>query len=251
MFGNVDAQPNNKKREGDCDMYKLTMEVEPKNDFTLKQSYEKISELIRKFIVMNEKELSKNHYEDVFSYYSFSNPENTKGKTLYEKGQFYTVELKTLQIEFLDMKLINGIETQDVKIVSVSGGKLFYKSEGVLVTETPVFMKTKPIRDEEYKDKVKEKIRENIVFRYLKSGINSSDDIDYVRENCVKDIEIADKIVTVPFENKKTTTGKPLLYHCLGLKVTFKDNDLAKEVEKIIYASGLGKMTSCGFGYMK
>lgn len=227
------------------------MELELKKDISLKESYEKISTLVRFFIDKNDKKLKEEHYHKNFAYYSFSNFYPLEKDMLYKKGQIYTVELRSLKEEFLDLKKYKGLETDSLQIVSVNSGKLYYGANGHLQSETPVFFNTKKIVDELYEREVKEKIRENVLFRYVKSGINTSDGLENLRETVLKDISIDRKVITIPFEEKKLRNGKTLLYHCFHVKLEFQDNEIAKEVEKVIYAGGIGMNTSNGFGLMR
>lgn len=231
-------------------MYKITLEVQLKQDVTRKESYEKIAKLIRVFINQNDKELKKTHYEKNFSYYTFSNMFPFESDSVYKKGGVYTIELRSIKKEFLDFKTFKGLETPEMVVVDVSGGKLYYGGNGKLSSETPVFFNTKKINDKAYERQVKDKIRENIIFRYVKSGMNSNDDLDHLRQHVIEDIHINPKVVTIPFEEKKLKNGNSLLYHCFNVEVVFQDNPLSKEVEKVIYSSGLGLNTSNGFGFM-
>jgi CRISPR/Cas system endoribonuclease Cas6 (RAMP superfamily) len=133
----------------------------------------------------------------------------------------------------------------------VSVSKLYYNPKGALRSKTPVFLNTKKIETEDYLKIVEEKIRENILFRYLKLEFNSNNDLDFLRKNVIKNIKVNPKYITIPFASKRLKSGSPLLYHCVHVGVEFEENDVSKEIEKTIYSSGLGLNTSNGFGYME
>lgn len=232
-------------------MYKIILEFNLKENITLKETYEKVSKFIRHFINQTDGYLKETHYESTFSYYTFSNFFPREDDSVFKKGKSYQVELRTLNKEFLQLKNFKGLETKELALTSTNSGKLYYFGGGKLKSETPVFFNTKRIEDENYENEVKEKIRENILFRYLKSGINTNDDISYLRENIVKNIKINKKVITIPFEEKKMNNGKYLLYHCLNIDIEFCDNKSAKEAEAVVYSGGLGLSTSNGFGFMK
>lgn len=232
-------------------MYQVNMQVRLKKELNRKSTYEKTAALIRLFIDRNDKELKKNHYEKMFSYYSFSNFHPLEKDGRYPKGNVYTVEIRTLHKEFLDMKQFKGLETDELTLEDVNAGPLFYGGRGVLETETPVYFKTKRIVDAAYEEKVKERIRENMLFRYVKSGINASDDLDALRTDTIKSIAINPKVITIPFESKRLNDGNALLYHCFHARIEFQDNPVAKDVEKVVYGGGLGLNTSNGFGFLR
>ncbi|WHZ60083.1 hypothetical protein [Metabacillus hrfriensis] len=232
-------------------MYKVTMEIEVKKDTHARDAYEELSRLIRLFIDQNDKELKEKHYHSVFSYYSFSNMHPFEKDLIYKAGKYYVVELRSLHKEFLDMKMYQGLETEAVSIADVSSTKLFYHGSGEIQTETPLFMNNKPLSSKDERDKLIDLLRENIVFRYLKSGMNQNDDIAFVRSQVVEKIEVTDRLITVPFSRKKLKDGSAYRYHCYHAKVFFHDNDVAKEVEKVLYAGGIGKNTSNGFGFIR
>lgn len=232
-------------------MYQLILEMELKKDVTLKESYEKISKLIRLFINKNNKQLKSEHYQPVFSYYTFSNFFPKEKQPLFKKGGIYSVELRSLKAEFLDLKKFKNLETEDLRLVGVNAGKMYYHSKGELKSETPIFLNSKRIEDDIYEKEVIEKVRENIIFRYLKSGTNSNDDRNFLRQEIIDNITINRKVITIPFQEKKVKNGNSLLYHCMHVDIKFKNNDIAKEVEQIVYAGGLGLNTSNGFGFMK
>ena len=232
-------------------MYQVTMEVICKRDIDRKETYEKTAKLIRLFINLNNKELKKEHYLKQFSYYTFSNFSPLESAGVYKKGRLYTVELRSLKKEFLEMKYYGGLETDELRMVAVSSGKLYYRPSGKLTSETPVFFRTKRIETEAYERQVKDEIRENILYRYVKSGLNKSDDLDELRQSVISSIEINPKVITIPFEEKRLKNGNPLLYHCFHLALTFQDTEEAKQAEQILYASGIGKNTSNGFGLMR
>lgn len=232
-------------------MYKVILELELKNDITLKDSYEKIANFIRTFIQLNNKGLKKEHYEKKFSYYTFSNFFPKEPKAVFKKNNIYQVEIRSLHQEIIDIRHFKSLETEDFTLVDANAGKLYYQGSGFLKSETPVYFKTKRIEDAAYEMQVVEQIKENIVFRYLKSGRNTNDDIAFIRTNVIKKIHINKKIITIPFKGKKLNNGQHLLYHCLHIDVQFHNNEIAKEVETVIYAGGLGLNTSNGFGLMK
>lgn len=226
-------------------MYKMMLEIEFKKDIEFKKTYREISNMIRIFIDKNNKQLKETHYQKIFSYYSFSNPSPFEIDAVFKAGKSYTVELRSLNKEFLDLKNFQGLETPSLLLHSAMGGKEFYRPRGQVRTETPLFMNLR--KDIDGDEKMKEKIRENIVFRYLKCGFNTSDDIAHVRNNVVKEIKIHDKKINIPFEKDKTE----IIHNCYHVEVLFEDNPIAKEVEKVIYGGGLGKNTSNGFGFIK
>lgn len=232
-------------------MYRLVLELELKNDMNLKESYEKISTMVRFFIHKNNKGLKASHYEKKFSYYTFSNFFPAEKDALFKKGNRYEVELRSINEEFLDLRAFKQLETDDLILVGVNAGRLYYRGQGFLKSETPVYFNTKRIQNEQYEQEVKEKIRENILFRYVKSGLNTNDDLDFLRKEIIEEISISKKVITIPFQKKKLANGNDLLYHCLHVDIKFKDNDIAREVEKVIYVGGLGLNTSNGFGLMK
>lgn len=232
-------------------MYTVKMTVRAKVDIGQKETYESVAQLIRVFIDQNDKTLKKEHYHSNFSYYTFSQFSPYEESGIYKSGQLYNLELKTIVEEFKDLKHYKGMETDRLELVAVSATKLYYNPKGHLTSKTPVYFNTKKIEDEEYLRKVKEKIRENIIFRYVKSGKNTNDDLDYLRQNVVEDIKVDFKVITIPFKRKRVNTNSHLVYHCINLSVAFADNEAAKEVEKLIYSSGLGMRTSNGFGYME
>ncbi|MEB2630196.1 hypothetical protein SOP94_17205 [Peribacillus frigoritolerans] len=232
-------------------MFTVKLTVRAKIDIGQKETYESVAQLIRLFIDQNTKTLKKEHYESKFSYYTFSQFSPFEESGIYTKDSLYNLELKTIVDEFKDLKSYKGLETDRLELVAVSATKLYYNPKGHLISKTPVFLRTKKIEDEEYLRKVKEKIRENILFRYVKSGKNSNDDLEYLRKNVVEDIKVDFKVVTIPFKRKQISNDRYLIYHCINLSVDFADNEAAKEVEKLIYSSGLGMLTSNGFGYME
>jgi len=233
-------------------VYKITLELKLKTNITQKESYQRVAAILRLFIKENTKDLYETHYSKQFSYYSFSNMYPCEDDRVYKKGNIYTVEVRTLKEEFLDLKKYKNLETDELVLLSANGGKLYYSSQGSIETETPLYMGNKRIKTKQDLANLQEKIRENIIFRYLKSGVNQSDDIDALRKELLDDenIEVSNSIVTIPFDSKRLNTGEALLYHCLYVKVKFNDNKLAKDVEKVIYAGGIGKNTSNGFGFI-
>lgn len=238
-------------KKGEKEMFRSVVTVRLKEDMPRKESYEKMAGLIRLFIDRNDKNMKKDHYVKTFSYYTFSNMTPFESDGVYKKDQFYNFEIKSTLNEIKDLKSFRGLQTDEMEIVAVNVNKLYYKAKGSLSSETPVFMRTKRIQDEAYENEVKERIRENILFRYVKSGLNGNDDLPRLRKEVIKDIHINRKIVTIPFQKKKLHNGNHLLYHCIGVKIDFQDNELAQDVEKIIYASGIGCNTSNGFGFME
>lgn len=232
-------------------MYQLVLEMKLKKDITLKESYEKISKLVRLFIHKNDKGMKSEHYQSKFSYYTFSNFFPKETGAVFKKDGIYSVELRSLKKEFLDLKQFKDLETEDLRLVGVNAGKMYYHGKGTLKSETPIFLNSKRIENEDYEKEVVEKIRENIVFRYLKSGINTNDDPSYLRKEIIDSVKVNRKVITIPFQEKKIKNGNSLLYHCLHVDIKFKDNEIAREVEGIVYAGGLGLNTSNGFGFMK
>ena len=232
-------------------MYKVKISIRPKVDIDKKEGYECVAKLIREFIQKNNKKLKEEHYQSKFSYYTFNQMVPFEEDGVYKKGEVYNVELKTIVDEFKDIKKHKNLETDKLEMVAVSVSKLYYSPKGKLRSVTPVFLKTKKIETEDYLNKVKERIRENMIFRYLKSNLNTNNDIEYLRKHLIKEINVNPKFITIPFKGKRTKNGNYLLYHCIHVEVEFEDNEVAKEVEKIIYASGLGLNTSNGFGYME
>lgn len=231
-------------------MYVTKLELLLKKDLTWKTSYEKIAIFLRLFINKNDKDLKKEHYESRFSYYSFSNLFPMESDHVFKKGNTYTLEVRSLHKEFMDLKKFKGLENDEFELKHVNTGKLYYGGTGKIKTETPIFLKTSYIKEKKEMDVAKEKIRENILFRYVKSGLNTEGNLDELRKTVIKNIEIDRKVVSIPFEKKKLKNGKPYIYHCLHVGIEFQDNPIAKEVEKVVYAGGLGKNTSNGFGFM-
>lgn len=228
-------------------IFTLKLIIQPKVNISYKEGYEVAAQLLRKFIDENDGGLKKEHYVHKFSYYTFDQMQPYEKDKIYKKGMYYALEIKTIVDEFKDMRKFKGIETDKLELVDVIFSKLYYNPKGKLRSKTPVYMKVKDFGSPEHL----ERLRENIVFRYLKSGINTSDDIEFVRNEVIDQITILPQVVTIPFKEKKLKNGECVLYHCGKVDITFKDNEVAKEVEKLIYASGLGSNTSNGFGYME
>ncbi|WP_026801528.1 hypothetical protein [Pontibacillus halophilus] len=232
-------------------MYRLYLTIEStQRAIARKDIYEKMAILIRDFISKNKKGLHAEHYKRSFSYYCFSNPTPMEHDEVYRKGRRYTVELRSLDAEFKDLRYYTGLETDDLRLVSVSSGKLFFGPTGALRTVTPMYFKTKRIQTDDYRVEVEHRLRENIIFRYVKSGMNSVDDLEWLRENLVRNIKLYTKVITIPFPSKRLDNGKSLLYHCIHADVYFHENEPGYEVQKILYAGGIGMSTSNGFGMM-
>lgn len=229
----------------------VQMTVRLKDDVDKKEGYECNAQLIRSFIGRNGKGLKERHYVSTFSYYTYCQMSPFEEDGIYKKGGFYNIGLKTIVEEFKDIRNYRGLETDKVELVAASVSKLYYEPKGKLKSVTPVYLKTEKIETPEYMDEVKEQVKENILFRYVTSNLNSISDLDYLRKTVIKDIRINPKFITIPFKSKKTASGGYLLYQCVHVEVEFMDNEGSKEVERVIYASGLGNLTSNGFGYME
>lgn len=242
---------SNPTPKGVMDVYRVVIELQLKKNLPLKSVYERVAIFLRTFIEQNNKGLKATHYDKNFSYYSFSNFFPREPDAVFKKGKSYQVEIRSLHAEFLDLKHFKGMETPEMTLVGVNGGKLFYRGTGTLKSETPVFFNTKRIETAAYEADVKARIQENVLYRYVKSGQNQSDDLDHLRAHVIQDIHINRNVITIPFETKKLNNGRSLLYHCLHIDLAFQDNDIAREAERIIYAGGLGLNTSNGFGLMK
>ena len=235
-------------------MYKVTFNVILKEDITIAHAYEKLAIAVRLFIKNNDGKLMERHYEKEFSFYSFSNMSPYENDQVYKKGNVYTVELRSLHKEFLDIKKHIPIETDSLVIISATCGKLYYKSQGEIQTEAPLFMSflnKKRLETKEEEEKLKVLLRENMIYRYLKSGDKKDIDLDFLRENVVDRIVLQQHPVVIPFSTKPLNNGDPLKYHCRKAVIKFKDTDIAKEVEKVIYAGGIGHGTSNGFGFIR
>ncbi|PFH91393.1 hypothetical protein [Bacillus sp. AFS088145] len=228
-------------------MFRLFVSVSPKRPITRKESYEVTAILIRKFIDLHNGDMKKAHYQKTFSHYSFSNLYPMEGNYVYQQDRAYTFEIRTLKRELLDLRSYVGLETEDVVVTSVSASKILYGSKGMLQSETPVYV----AKEKRKKKSIEEYIRENILYRYVKSGCNSCDDLDWLREHVIKEIRVNEDTITVPFKTKRLKNGEAYRYHCTNMTIVFQHNDVAKEVEKIVYISGLGQNTSNGFGFMK
>jgi len=234
-------------------VYKVTFNVILKEDITIAHAYEKLAIAVRLFIKKNDGEMMKKHYAREFSFYSFSNMSPYENDQVYKKGNVYTVELRSLHREFLDMKKHIPIETESLVIISAVTGKLYYKSQGEIRTESPFYMNVlnkKRIETKEEEENVKILLRENIIYRYLRSENKTCDDANFLRENVVDRIVFQQHPIVIPFFTKPLNNGDPVKYHCRKAIIKFKDTDIAKEVEKVIYAGGIGQNTSNGFGFI-
>jgi CRISPR-associated endoribonuclease Cas6 len=239
---------NNQNIEREKKMLSIKIIVKTKKDIFFKDNYQNISSLIRLFINENNKEMKKEHYEKKFSYYTFNQMEPFEENKIYKKDTIYTFEIRTIKSEMRDLRKFKGLETSELIILGVTVNKIFRKASGFLETTTPTFLNLKKL-DKESSKLYKEKIRENILFKYLKNG-NEKENINWLRENIIEKIEIDKKFITIPFDKQKNNKNESILYQCYNIKVYFKDNEKTPDIENLIYSTGLGNMTSNGFGFM-
>lgn len=230
-------------------MFQAVCCVRIKKDCHFKDMYEQLSDLIKVFSLHNQKGLKAQHYQNSFSYYGFSQLEPKEKDAIYKVDHLYNFSIRSLTEELMDLKAYRGLETASLRVEDVHVSPIFYQSSGSIRTETPAYLGEgiKTLSSE----KLEEKIRENMVFRYLKSGRNHYDDIDAARFKSIKSITISPFIASVPFHKKKMKNGQPFRYHLYHVNVLFFDTPMAKEMEKVIYAGGVGKNTANGFGFIQ
>lgn len=221
-------------------IYQLEVYVYLNNNIHIKNSYEKIANLIN-FSMNKNQELSKLHLQHRgFKHYCISGLTPSEKDMILKEGEIYSFRIRSLKQEIINnfKSTLQGIETEDFIVVNINDIIKFEAdnvNEIYSVTPTIVTKNDKCwnyIEDEfEY---FKQSIFNNLNKKYNDlQKINLSVNIDDI----IDDISIKNKYAVV-------TEYKNVKFLGYKVRIKFKDNNLAKDFIRVALAEGIGERNS-------
>lgn len=221
--------------------FNLKVIVLLKQNLTVFETYEKISNLIS-FAMLKDEKLKQLHEENTYKNYVFCNLYPVTNDSIYSQNNIYSFDIRGIDFNII-MKLkqvLSITENEFFKVIQINVQTNIQRAISKLITLTPVIITTDK-GDYDIKDDlnfVKKRILDNIQKKY-KSIYGSQIDVDFINE--IKKTNRAP--IKILYKNINMLGNK--------FEITVKEDPMSQNLAFLMLSIGCGEKNSIGFGFCR
>lgn len=221
--------------------FNLKVSVLLRQNLTVFETYEKISNLIS-FAMLKDEKLKQLHKENIYKNYVFCNLYPVPKDAIYSKNNIYSFDIRGIDFNvIMKIKQVLSItENEFFKVIQINVQTNIQREINKLITLTPVIITTEK-GDYDIKADlvfVKKRILDNIQKKY-KSIYGSKIDLDFIKE-----IKKTNRVpIKIPYKNINILGNK--------FEITVKDDPMSQNLAFLMLSIGCGEKNSIGFGFCR
>ncbi|WP_224168829.1 MULTISPECIES: CRISPR-associated endoribonuclease Cas6 [Eubacterium] len=225
----------------DMQVYEGRLKVFLLKDIPISAVQEKISALIDKALVQNEK-MAAFHQKTDYKNYSFSGFYPVEPQRVYRQDKIYTIQIRTIDENLMNyfQEYLTNAYTEEMKSLTMTVRKIKKIPIGRVYTLTPVIQKFDGGYWKEIVtlDEFERRLKENLIKKYN----------NFMGEKCDEDFDL---YTHLQFDNKGPISCPYKGITLLGDKITLQlaQNPMAQELAYMALGCGLGENNARGNGF--